>query len=49
MEEWSYSSTHASTLHHREVSGQLHAPVKSPEYPLNRRLGRLQTQIGNCG
>jgi hypothetical protein len=37
-----------------EVSDQLHAsaalpPEKLPWYPLNRRLGGLQSRSGRCG
>jgi len=34
-----------SPLHQMEVSGQLHAPGKSPCYPLDRRLGGPQIHI----
>jgi hypothetical protein len=37
-----------------EVSGQFHAPAalpqgKSPLYPLDRRLGGLESRSGRCG
>jgi hypothetical protein len=32
-----------------EVSGQLHASVKNPQYPLDRRLGGHQSLSGCCG
>jgi hypothetical protein len=40
--------------HYMEVSGQLHAPAayphgKSPWYPLDRRLGGLQSRSGSDG
>jgi hypothetical protein len=50
--EWRYSSTHSWPRHLMDVIGQLHAPAalppgKSPWYPLDRRLGRLQSRSGH--
>jgi hypothetical protein len=54
MVECRYSSTILDLGTKWIVSGQLHAPAAlplgdSPRYPLDRRLGGLQSRFGRCG